>query len=125
MLISNTKSSKILILKTDISTTRHYLIFQLFRPPQNFSSLSLLIFYSRQCWTISYCGVMFGIGIFHFILLMSVFHETVTPSSSWIIPPTEFLEAFAEEFQREGILIILPEIKSNKWHLQSIVKHFR
>ena len=63
--------------------------------------------------------------ISHLIPLMIVFHEMVRPSSSWIIPSSEFLEAFAAEFQIEGIMIALPEIKSNKWHLQSTIRHFR
>ena len=41
----------------------------------------------------------------------SVFHVIVRPSSSVIIPSYEFLEAFAEEFQREGIMIVLPKIE--------------
>ena len=63
--------------------------------------------------------------IFHLMLQMSVFHEIVRPSSSWVIPSPEFLEAFAADFQRDGILIALPEIKSNNWQLLSIIKHFR
>ena len=68
---------------------------------------------------------MFGMDILHLILLMGVFHVIVRQSSSWIIPSSEFLEAFADEFQREGIMIVLPKIESNKWQLQAIIKHFR
>ena len=68
---------------------------------------------------------MFGVDILHLMLQMCVFHDIVRPSSSWVIPSSEFLEAFAAEFQIEGIRIAVPEIKANEWHLQSIIKHFR
>ena len=57
------------------------------------------------------------------LLLMSALH--VQPSSSSVIPSPEVLEAFVVEFQKEGITIVLPENKSNKWPLLSQIKHFR
>ena len=71
---------------------------------------------------------MWMVNYFPFLLLMSVLHVKASSvkmhSSPSVIPSPEFLEAFALQFQKEGIMIALPEVMSN-WLVLSQIKHFR
>ena len=56
------------------------------------------------------------------LLLMSAIFET---SSSWLLPSTQFVEAFATKFQTAGVRIALPENKSHTLSILALMKHLR
>ena len=49
----------------------------------------------------------------------------VSPSLSWELPAKQYLETFVQTFQMEGINIFLPDSRSNKGHVLSVMKHLR
>ena len=64
-------------------------------------------------------------GVMLSSLIMLIVSFLVSPSFAWVLPAKEFLEKFANTFQMEGVNIFLPDSRSNKWQVLSVMKHLR
>ena len=60
-----------------------------------------------------------------FGLIMTLGALLVKLSSSMVVPSPTFIEAFASEFQSEGVIFTLPDDYSKNSFLLGQVKHFR
>lgn len=44
---------------------------------------------------------------------------------AWELPTKEFLVTFTQTFQKEGVLLYLPDKTSRRWEVVSMMKHLR